>query len=184
MIGKIKGEVTEKLPGAVLLEAGPIEYEINLSLPDWHEAKAGASTTYYIYENIKEDAYNLFGFSTFEAKELFMKLVSVSGVGPKSAMSVMSAGTPEKIKQAVASGNAELFAGTVGVGKKTAERIVVELKSKVAPGASAVPADGTYQALVGLGYSPAQAAEAITGLPESVTDEKERITLALRSLAK
>lgn len=184
MIGRIKGEITEKLPGAVLLEAGPIEYEINLSLPDWQEAKPGDKATYYIYENIKEDAYTLFGFLTFEAKDLFVKLVSVSGVGPKSAMSVMSAGTPEKIKQSVASGNAELFAGSVGVGKKTAERIVVELKNKVAPGASTVPSDGTYQALVGLGYSPAQAAEAITGLPESLTDEKERITAALRSLAK
>lgn len=184
MIGRIKGEVTEKLPGNVLLEAGPIEYEVNLALPDWQEAKVGQKVTYYIYENIKEDAYNLFGFLTYEAKELFIRLLSVSGVGPKSALAIMSAGSPEKIKTAVASGNAELFAGSVGVGKKTAERIVVELKSKIAPGATSVPNDNTYQALIGLGYSPAQAAEAIQALPASATDEKERVKLALRSLAK
>lgn len=184
MIGRIKGEITEKLPGAVLVEAGPIEYEVNLALPDWQEAKAGQTASFYIYENIKEDAYTLFGFTSFAAKELFMKLLSVSGVGPKSALAILSAGPPEKIKQAVASGNAELFAGSVGVGKKTAERIVVELKSKIAPGTASVPADGTYQALVGLGYSPAQAAAAISALPASATDEKERIKMALRSLVK
>lgn len=113
-----------------------------------------------------------------------MRLLSVSGVGPKSALAIMSAGAPDKIRQAVASGNAELFAGSVGVGKKTAERIVVELKSKIAPGTASVPNDSTFQALVGLGYSPAQAAEAIQALPASATDEQERIKLALRSLAK
>lgn len=184
MIGRIQGEVTEKLPGNVLLQAGPVEYEINLALSDWQNAKAGSKASFYIYENIKEDAYHLYGFTTYEAKELFMKLLSVSGVGPKSALAIMSSGPVDKIKQAVGSGNAELFAGSVGVGKKTAERIVVELKSKIAPGSASVPNDSTYQALIGLGYSPAQAAEAIQALPASATKETERVKLALRSLAK
>lgn len=183
MIGRIQGEVTEKLPGAVLVLAGPIEYEVNLALPDWQEIKPGSQASFYIYEHIKEDAYTLYGFTQYEAKELFIKLLSVSGVGPKSAQAILLAGRVEKIIQAVSSGNAELFAGSVGVGKKTAERIVVELRGKLAPSAS-VPGDSTYQALVGLGYSPAQAAEAVANLPASQTDDKERIKLALRSLAK
>lgn len=182
MIGRIKGEVTEKLPGAILLEAGPIEYEIFLALPDWQETKVGDDASFYIYENIKEDAYALFGFSAYEGKELFTRLLSVSGVGPKSALSILSAGNPAKILTAIQSGSAELFAGVVGVGKKTAERVIVELKGKLAPSSSV--SDDTYQALVGLGYSPAQAAEAAAAVPASVTDEKERIKQALRSLAK
>ncbi len=182
MIGRIKGEVTEKLPGVALVEAGSIEYEIYLTLPDWQETKVGDRASFYIYENIKEDAYSLFGFSSYEAKELFMKLLSVSGVGPKSALSILSAGSPDKVMQAVQSGSAELFAGVVGVGKKTAERVIVDLKGKLTPSASAT--DDTYQALVGLGYSPSQAAEAASSIPASVSDEKERIKQALRSLAK
>ncbi len=182
MIGRIKGEVTEKLPGTVLVAAGPIEYEIWLALPDWQEAKVGDGASFYIYENIKEDTYALFGFSEYAAKELFMKLLSVSGVGPKSALSILSAGSPDKIMQAIQSGSAELFAGVVGVGKKTAERVLVELKGKVA-GAAPV-GDETYLALVGLGYSPAQAADAVSKVPTTVTDDAERVKVALKSLAK
>ncbi len=189
MIATISGVVSEKMGDGAIIELGGVGYQVLLTAADWGGAAVGKSAKYYIYEHIREDAHLLYGFASPGAKQLFMQLLGVGGVGPKVAMQVMGAASLERLQQAIAAGDVDLFKGVSGVGKKTAERIMVELKGKVeATGvlgigdlAVASSGDPAYQALVGLGYTPAQAAAAVAGIPESVTDEQERVKAALKS---
>ncbi|TAK89196.1 Holliday junction branch migration protein RuvA [Patescibacteria group bacterium] len=191
MIATIEGAVAEKLAGSVVVELGGIGYEVVVSVADWGAAAIGSTTKFYVYEHIREDSHQLFGFNSRSDKELFILLLSVNGVGPKVAMQVMSAATGERLRAAIASGDSSLFKNVSGVGKKTAERIMVELKNKVEAGGEigveltgggVGSEDPAYQALIGLGYKPAQAAAAVSSLPSEVTDEQERVRLALRNL--
>lgn len=186
MIGSLKGIVVEKYGDAVILEVQGVGYELLLPVEDWGSAKVGGTARFYIYEQIREDAHNLFGFASLEAKNFFLLLLSVNGVGPKVALAVLSATSIDRLKQAIASGDPELLKGVSGVGKKTAERIVMELRSKIGEvggGLSMVSAhDSTYQALVGLGYTAAQASQAVAAIDPAITDEQERIRAALRGL--
>ena len=187
MIATIEGVVAEKTADTAIIELGGIGYEVILSVVDWGSTATGKNAKFYIYEHIREDSHQLFGFSEPAAKQLFMQLLGVSGVGPKVAMQVMSAANLNRLQQAIAAGDAELFKGVSGVGKKTAERIMVELRGKVSPtaGAGVVSSgDAAYQALLGLGYSPALASEAVAAIPPAVTDEQERVKLALKGLNK
>ncbi|HVE81144.1 MAG TPA: Holliday junction branch migration protein RuvA [Candidatus Dormibacteraeota bacterium] len=185
MIATISGKVSEKQNDAVIIELGGIGYEVVLTTEDWGKAKAGELAKYYIYEHIREDTHVLYGFSALAAKRLYTQLLGVSGVGPKVAMQVLSAATLNRLQQAIATGDPELLKGVSGVGKKTAERIVVELKGKIEAGGDmgASSQDSAYQALIGLGYSAAQAAEAAAKVPADVTDAQERIKLALKQLS-
>jgi Holliday junction DNA helicase RuvA len=189
MIATIEGVIAEKPGDAVVVELGGLGYEVNVSVTDWGAAVIGQSAKFYIYEHIREDAHLLFGFASPGAKRLFMQLLGVSGVGPKVAMQVMSAASVERLQQAIATGDVDLFKGVSGVGKKTAERIMMELKGKVelsgmvaTDGGTVSSGDSAYQALIGLGYTPAQAAEAVAGVPSEVTDEQERVKLALKQV--
>ncbi len=185
MIGTINGQISEKLTDSVIIEIGGIGYEILLTSGDWGRLKVGEATKLYIYENIREDSHTLIGFSSLDDKRLFNLLIGVSGIGPKVALQVMSAASSERLKQAVAAGDPALLSGISGIGKKTAERIMVELSGKLgAPAGAATIHDQAYQALVGLGYSPNQAATAIAGLPGDLTDEQARIKAALKVLAR
>lgn len=183
MIGRITGTVTEKLPNALLVGAGAVEYEIFVPVEDWGGAKVGSEGRFYIYEQIREDAHNLFGFAQLAARELFVELLGVSGVGPKVALAVLSAASLDRLRQAIASGDSDLLKGVAGVGKKTAERIIIELRGKLKEDellGTAAAGDSAYQALIGLGYTPAVAAEAVAKIPKDVTDESERIKKALQ----
>lgn len=186
MIARLTGQISEKTGDSLYLDVGGVEYELTVTVDDWGGAKVGSEAQFYVYEQIREDAYHLYGFGTRAAKELFMLLLSVSGVGPKVAMAVLSAASIDRLKQAIAAGDPELLRGVSGVGRKTAERVIVELRGKVEGGAfSSLPvADGTYQALIGLGYTQAQAAEAISQVPSDVTGDAERVKAALKVLAK
>jgi Holliday junction DNA helicase RuvA len=194
MIATLSGPVAEKIGDSVVIELGGVGYEVVTTAEDWGSARIGEPIKFYIYEHIREDAHLLFGFSTLGAKDLFMKLLGVSGVGPKVAMQVMGAASLERLVSAISMGDADLFKGVSGVGKKTAERIMIELRGKVeglAPiGGMAMPAasvgsgDPAYQALIGLGYKPSQAAEAVAQIPADITDEQERVKSALKGVAK
>jgi Holliday junction DNA helicase RuvA len=188
MIATIEGVVAEKIGDNLIIELGGIGYEVVVSATDWGGAPTGQPAKFYVYEHIREDAHLLYGFATPQAKQLFMKLLGVSGVGPKVAMQVMGAASIERLQQAIAGGDVDLFKGVSGVGKKTAERIMVELKGKVeASGVAGLvggpvgSGDPAYQALLGLGYTPGQAAEAVAQIPEDITDEQERVKAALKS---
>ncbi|MBW3538239.1 Holliday junction branch migration protein RuvA [Candidatus Parcubacteria bacterium] len=189
MIASISGTVSEKLSDTVIVEVGGVGYELFLTTEDWGAAKIGGQTRYYVYEQIREDTHNLYGFGQLESKQVFTQLLSVSGIGPKVALAILSAASLERLRQAVAAGDPELLKGVSGVGKKTAERIVMELRGKLGEPAGAafspgLASDSAYQALVGLGYPPAQAAEAIAGLPGELTGEQERVKAAIKGMGR
>jgi Holliday junction DNA helicase RuvA len=186
LIATIQGEVSEKVGDSVIIELGGIGYGIVVPVSDWGLAAVGKPAKFYIYEHIREDTHNLFGFSTLAAKQLFMQLMGVSGVGPKVAMQVMSAANLERLISAIAAGDPDLLKGVSGVGKKTAERIMIELRGKVQGGGVVLPAssgDPAYQALLGLGYSSAQASEAVSKIDPEVTSEQERVKAALKQVS-
>jgi holliday junction DNA helicase RuvA len=187
MIARISGQIATQLSDRVIIDVHGLGYEVFLSAPDLSSSKEGEPATFEIYEQIREDTHNLFGFTDPGAKTLFTYLIGVSGVGPKVAMAILSAASLDQLHRAVISGDPELLRGVAGVGPKTAQRIMVELKGKLGSLGStpaSLATDSAYQALVGLGYPTIQAAEAVANLPASLTDEQERIKAALKGLTK
>lgn len=182
MIATLHGTVSEKFDNSLVLEIGGVGYELIVTVDDWGAAHVGESARFYVYEQVREDAYNLFGFSELSAKQLFAQLLGVNGVGPKVAMQILSSAGENRLRQAIASGDPALLKGVSGVGPKTASRVILDLRGKVQEGAVGLApvADSTYQALVALGYTPVQATEAVAKLPADVTDEQARIKLALK----
>ena len=181
MIATLTGTVTHKIDNSLVIEINGIGYEVLTIVDDWGVAKVGTNMSFHIYEQIREDAHNLYGFTDLRAKELFIKLLGVNGVGPKLALTTLSAAGVDRLTQAIASGDVGLLKGISGVGKKTAERIMVDLAGKISSVAAPVH-DETYQALMGLGYSSSQAAEALQSIPDNVTDVSERVKLALKGM--
>jgi len=186
MIATLHGKITEKFPDSLVLDVGGVGYELFVTVDEWGSAKLGESASFYVYEQIREDAHNLYGFSALASKQLFAQLIGVNGVGPKLAMQILSSAGEVRLRQAIASGDPALLKGVSGVGPKTAQRVMLDLRGKVEEGAMGLApvTDSTYQALVALGYTPAQATEAVNALPAEVTDEQERIKLALKGATK
>lgn len=183
MIALLRGTLIEKQDASLILEAGGVGYELTVTVEEWGSAKLGEELRFYIYEQIREDTHNLYGFAELGSKQLFAQLLGISGVGPKMAMQILSAAGESRLRQAIASGDPDLLKGITGVGPKTASRVIVELRGKVEAGASGlVPvADPTYQALVALGYTPPQATTAVAAIPESITGDQARLKAALKS---
>ncbi len=186
MIATLRGTLTEKLADSLVLEVAGVGYELFVTVDDWGGAKVGAEAQLYVYEQIREDTHNLYGFRELGAKQLFVQLLSVNGVGPKVALAVLSAAGETRLRQAIASGDPALLKGVSGVGPKTAQRIIMDLRGKVEEGAVGLApvTDSTYQALITLGYTPAQATSAVAALPADIIDEQERIKLALKGVGK
>lgn len=182
MIATLRGTITEKLPDSLILEVAGVGYELFVTVDDWGATAAGAEARFYIYEQIREDAHNLYAFRELSGRQLFTQLIGVNGVGPKVALAILSSAGEQRLRQAIVSGDPALLKGVSGVGPKTAQRVILDLRGKVEEGAVGLApvADSTYQALVALGYSSAQATEAVATLPADVTDEQARIKLALK----
>jgi holliday junction DNA helicase RuvA len=187
MIVTLIGRLTEKLDSSLILECGGIGYELATTAGDWGGAKVGETAKFYIYEQIREDAHNLYGFAELATRELFVSLLAVAGVGPKLAMQILSAAGADRLRQAIASGDPDLLKGIAGVGPKTATRLIVELKGKVGEsgvGVLAPVTDAAYQALVALGYTPSQATQAVAAIPEGLKGDQERVKAALKGAGK
>jgi holliday junction DNA helicase RuvA len=186
MIATLRGHLAEKLEASLVLDVGGVGYELFVTVDDWGAAHTGQTAHFYIYEQIREDAHNLYGFTALTARQLFVQLIGVTGVGPKVALGILSAAGETRLRQAIASGDPALLKGITGVGPRTAQRVILDLRGKIDEGAiGLVPvADETYQALVALGYTPAQATQAVAQLPTDVTDPQERIKLALKEVGK
>ena len=190
MIARLRGKVIEKTLDSAIVDCGGVGYEVMLNAADYGSLTLGEEASLYIYENIREDAHNLFGFSNAPSKRFFEQLLSINGIGPKVAMNVMSAASLPQLQSAIAVGDPELLRGVAGIGKKTADRIMLELKGKVQPGEGGMDLSGAlgsgdpvYQALIGLGYSAAQAADAVMQIPADMTGEQARIKAALKQLS-
>ncbi len=183
MIATIRGQISEKLPDSLIVEVAGLGYELYVTVDDWGAARVGEDAKFYIYEQIREDIHNLYGFAALDGRLMFTQLLAVNGVGPKVALQILSSAGLTRLRQAIASGDPALLKGITGVGPKTAQRVLVELRGKIStevPGLAPVT-DAAYQALVSLGYTSGQATAAVAGLPDDVTDDAERIKLALRA---
>lgn len=131
MIDYIKGEVVEITPALVTLECAGIGYQMNISLNTYGAINGKEEAKLYVYESIREDAHVLFGFMDKHERELFMLLISVSGVGPGTARVILSSLSPKELENAIASENVSVLQSVKGIGAKTAQRIIVDLKDKI-----------------------------------------------------
>ncbi len=190
MIAFLIGKVTEQLDDMIGLDVGGVGYGLWVSQEDWAHLAVGAQVKLYVYEHIREQSHDLFGFTSISTKKLFEQLLSVNGVGPKMALAVLNVGTIDEVRLSIAEGNVKFLQAASGVGKKVAERVVVDLKDKVGleanPQATTFlgkPAIGRFdealEALVSLGFSSQQAADALSEIDTKLSTE-DRVRLALK----
>lgn len=172
MIAHLRGKLISKHPNQAILEAAGVGYEVHISIPTFTELPGvGAETAFYIHTHVREDALALFGFLRVEEKQLFEKLISVSGIGPKLAITILSGMPVEGMVGAIRGNNVAVLTRIPGIGKKTAERMVLELRDKlesfgVDPAASAASPveEDVISALVNLGYQRPLAEKALARL--------------------
>ena len=131
MYAYLQGKFSYKSPAQVYIDVNGVGYEVNISLNTYSNIQEINEGRLYIYMQVKEDAHVLYGFSEKEEKEIFLLLISVSGVGASTARMMLSSIKPEEVSKAILQGNVKLLEGVKGIGKKTAERLVLELKDKV-----------------------------------------------------
>ena len=192
MIGRLSGKLLAKQPPQILIDVAGVGYEVDVPMSTFCKLPAeGESVTLLTHFVVREDALLLYGFATPAEREAFRALIRISGVGPRIALALLSGLTVDQLAQAVESGEAGLLTRVPGIGKKTAERLLLELKGKLAgaafAGASIAPASSAARdilsALVALGYSEREAAAAVKKLPED-TGVSDGIRLALKSLSR
>lgn len=193
MIATLNGVVSEKLPDTVIIDVHGVGYGVFVTSEDHGHLAQGKSAKLYIYEHIREAAHDLFGFIRVDTKKLFELLLGVNGVGPKMALSVLSVGNADQVRSAIAGGDVKFIQRASGVGKRVAERIVVDLKDKVGLESVDLSAAGMLQAdnlllqdeaaeaLVSLGYTPQDAAKALKRVDQNLPTE-ERVKLALKGV--
>jgi holliday junction DNA helicase RuvA len=176
MIGQLRGKLVHKKPNLVLLDVQGVGYEVHIPLTSFYELpEEGNEVMLKVHTHVREDALSLFGFCSQREKDLFLKLISISGIGPKLAVCILSGAKVEELAQAIADGNLSRLTGIPGVGRKTAERVVLELKGQITPfllpeqvraAGAATGADGLQEdilsALVNLGYPRAGAEKALS----------------------
>ncbi|HJP96620.1 MAG TPA: Holliday junction branch migration protein RuvA [Candidatus Saccharimonadales bacterium] len=191
MIATLTGQVAEKIADQVVLDVGGVGYGVLVTNEDFGRLATGTIAKVYIYEHIREQAHDLFAFVTLDTKQLFEQLLGVNGVGPKMALSVLSVGNAGEVRSAIASGDTKKIQQAQGVGKRVAERIVVDLKDKVGlagvdladtgmlQATSVIEQDDAAAALISLGFSAQDAATALQKIPADLPTE-QRIKLALK----
>lgn len=190
MISALHGNVDETIGELQLINVQGVGYGVYMTLEDRSLVSKGQSVKVYIYEHIREQAHDLFAFLTLDTKKLFEQLLGVNGVGPKMALSVLGIASSSQVRQAIANGDTKMIQQASGVGKRVAERIIVDLKDKVGligvdTGASGLLQadtialqDEAVEALVSLGYSVVDAVRALQDVDKQLPTES-RIKLAL-----
>lgn len=193
MIATLEGKVSEKLVDVVVLDVGGVGYGLLVPSEDYGNLKTGETAKLYIYEHIREQSHDLFGFLSRDTKSLFELLLGVNGVGPKMALNMLSVGSAQDVRQSIAGGDVKFIQQANGVGKRVAERVVVELKDKVGlvgvdlastgllQGEGLANGDEAIEALVALGYTAQDASKALQGIDPALPTA-DRIKKALKGI--
>ena len=191
MIGRLAGQLLEKSPPTVLIDVGGVGYEVDVPMSTFYDLPAaGQRAVLLVHQVVREDAHLLYGFLTSPEREAFRQLIRISGVGPRIALSVLSGMSVDDLAQAVTLQEPARLTRVPGIGKKTAERLLLELKGKFGPevaGRDTAPVDDTaadvLRALLSLGYSEREVVAATRQLPAG-TGVSDGIRQALKLLAK
>lgn len=189
MIAHIEGTLTEKFANTIIIDVHGVGYELTITGIDAEKVNLGEKVKFYTYHSVRENAEELYGFSALAAKKMFELLISVQGVGPRAGMAILSLAPSEEVRNAIANTDAAFVAKASGVGKKTAERVILELRDKVgipshygATDAISVTApenDEALDALIALGFPLKEATAALEKVDPQLPVE-ERIRLALK----
>lgn len=192
MIAHLKGILTEKFANSVIIDVHGVGYEVALSQIDFDNLNLDDEVKLYTYHHVREQAEELFGFTSLAAKKLFELLISVQGVGPKAAMAILSLAPAEEVRNAIANADAAYVSKASGVGKKSAERVIVDLRDKVGlptyygrknepqTTTKVIENDEALDALMALGLTLADATKALENVDADLSVE-ERIRQALKN---
>jgi len=182
MIGYIKGRVVYLAASYLIVDTGGVGYKVNVSMQDLRNVDDPVE--FYIYHNIREDASDLFGFSESDNLEIFELLLSVSGVGPKAAMSIVSSLGKERVIKAIVDTDQNLFKTIPGIGAKVAAKIIVELKNKVSKGEIGVSfldqSDETVDALIALGLKKQEILPILKDIPAELINTQDKVKFVLK----
>lgn len=191
MIAHLKGKIEEKFGNALILDVHGVGYEIMVPTPDFESVKLGEERKFFTYHQVRENAEELYGFSSLSAKKIFELLISVQGIGPKAAIAILSLAEAEEVRNAIANADSAFISKATGVGKKSAERVIVDLRDKVGTpshyGATTpsltkdvdTQPDEALDALIALGFPLKEATTALEKVDKTLPVE-ERIRLALK----
>lgn len=189
MIAHISGKIVEKFAGSVIVDVAGVGYEVIVPTNEFERAVLGDDIKFYTYHNITDRSQELFGFSSLAAKKLFELLITVQGIGPRAGIAIMSLGETEDVRNSIACEDAKFIQKASGVGKKSAERVILDLKDKVGMAISkhnsvgtniSLASDEALEALIALGFNLNDATKALEQIPRDLPTE-ERITLALKA---
>ncbi|WP_338503700.1 Holliday junction branch migration protein RuvA [Candidatus Minimicrobia sp. QA0096] len=190
MIAHVFGKVAEKFNGSLVIDVHGVGYEVSVAANDFDAVTLDQEVKFYTYHHVREQTEELFGFSSLAAKKLFEMLITVQGVGPKAALAILSLGDAEQVRNAIANADSGFVQKASGVGKKTAERVVVDLSDKVGLpthyGRTEAPlqtelntSDEALEALMALGYTLADATKALENVDANLPTA-QRVTEALK----
>ena len=190
MIAHVFGKVAEKFNGSLVVDVHGVGYEVSVATNDFDAVILDQEVKFYTYHHVREQSEELFGFSSLAAKKLFEMLITVQGVGPKAALAILSLGDAEQVRNAIANADSSFVQKATGVGKKTAERVVVDLSDKVGLpthyGRTEAPlqtelntSDEALEALMALGYTLADATKALEDVDINLPTS-QRVTEALK----
>ena len=190
MIAHVFGKVAEKFNGSLVIDVHGVGYEVSVVTNDFDAVTLDQEVKFYTYHHVREQSEELFGFSSLAAKKLFEMLITVQGVGPKAALAILSLGDAEQVRNAIANADSGFVQKATGVGKKTAERVVVDLSDKVGLpthyGRTEAPlqtelntSDEALEALMALGYTLADATKALENVDINLPTS-QRVTEALK----
>jgi Holliday junction DNA helicase RuvA len=189
MIGTIQGTVRHKDLHSLIVDVGGVGYKISSTADTALEARDGQAIFLWTYLAVRENALDLYGFLEKSTLDIFELLITVSGIGPKTALSILNVASPEMLRQAVASDDTSYLTKVGGIGKKTAEKIVLELRDKLVAvegdRKGSLRAEGdVYEALHSLGYGERDIRDVLKKLPKESKDTSERVKLALKLLSE
>lgn len=189
MIAKLSGKIEYLKNNFAVVDVNGVGYKVFLTTYTFGKLAGTENADLFVHTHVREDAIDLYGFASMEELDMFELLISITGVGPKSGLGILTVASPKTIKTAILNEDSSILTKVSGIGKKTAERVILELKNKIADlpmgekEEAAVDSDA-IEALIGMGYSVSEARDALKLVPSDVKDIGQRIKSALKNLGR